>query len=247
MAVMVEEGGAAVPLWKRVSAELLKELQSGAFDTRFPGELELAQRYGVSRGTIRAALKPLRDGGRVEAHPGKKSRVQAGGSTAFGPLYSLLASVRDSGMAHRSVVLEQEVTKNPASAALLSLEADADLFHLRRVRFADEEPIALDEVWMPVSIAGILIDSDFTQTSLYGELEKRCGMVLNGGTERLSAVLAGPEHSTLLQCTAGSPLLLIERTGCHRAQSVEFRRTYVVGDRVEISTNFGCKADPPTA
>ncbi|MHA7273907.1 GntR family transcriptional regulator [Arthrobacter sp. TMT4-20] len=238
---------AAGPLWKRVSADLLSELQRGTFDARFPGELELAQRYGVSRGTIRAALRPLRDAGHVNAHPGRMSRVQAGGNTAFGPLYSLLASVRDSGMEHRSVVLQQEITQSPATATLLSLKQDAEFFHLTRVRFADEEPIALDEVWMPADIAGGLVDSDFTRNSLYGELEKHCGMVLNGGTEQLSAVLAAPEHSRLLQCAAGSPLLLIERTGCHRAQYVEFRRTYVVGDRVEIATNFGCKADPPTS
>lgn len=105
------------PLWKSVSSELLEDVLAGKFATQFPGELELARRYGVSRGTIRAALKPLRDAGHITAHPGKKPTVVAGRSTAFGPIYSVLASIRESGMEHSSVVLDQHLVVVPAVAA----------------------------------------------------------------------------------------------------------------------------------
>ncbi|HSL35868.1 MAG TPA: GntR family transcriptional regulator [Arthrobacter sp.] len=233
------------PLWKTVSAELLQEVLAGEFAAGFPGELELAQRYGVSRGTIRAALKPLRDAGHITAHPGKKPTVVAGRSTAYGPIYSVLASIRESGMKHGSVVLEQHLVVNPDMAAKLSLDPGAELFHLSRVRLADGEPIGLDQVWLPAATAGKLLEADFRDASLYGELDRRCGVVLDGGTEQLTAVLATPAHAALLGCPEGSPLLLIERTGCHRARDLEFRRSYVLGDRVAIATAFGCKATPP--
>ncbi|RJT76979.1 GntR family transcriptional regulator [Arthrobacter cheniae] len=229
-------------MWKNVSAELLREIRIGTFDARFPGELELAQRYGVSRGTIRAALRPLREAGHVSAHPGRMPKVVAGKSTAYGPLYSLLASIRESGMTHSSIVLEQNIVQNSTVAAALSMDATAELFHLARIRLADGEPIGLDEVWLPADTTSALQDSDFSQNSLYGELDRRCGMVLDGGTESLSAVVADKGQAGLLACSAGAPLLLIERVGCYRAQSLEFRRSYVVGERVEISTSFGCKA-----
>lgn len=233
------------PLWKSVSSELLEELHAGKFATQFPGELELARRYGVSRGTIRAALKPLRDAGHITAHPGKKPTVVAGRSTAFGPIYSVLASIRDSGMEHSSVVLEQQLVVAPEMADRLSLPPDAALFHLSRVRLADGEPIGLDQVWLPGFTAAKLLDADFRNASLYGELDRRCGVVLDGGVEQLTAVLASPAQAAQLGCAGGAPLLLIERTGCHRARDIEFRRSYVLGDRVSIATAFGCKADPP--
>lgn len=233
------------PLWKTVGAELLQEVLAGGFVAGFPGELELAQRYGVSRGTIRAALKPLRDAGHITAHPGKKPTVVAGRSTAYGPIYSVLASIRESGMKHGSVVLEQHLVVNSEVAAKLSLHPDAELFHLSRIRLADGEPIGLDQVWLPGAAAEKLLEADFRDASLYGELDRRCGVVLDGGTEQLTAVLATPAQATLLGCPEGSPLLLIERTGCHRARDLEFRRSYVLGDRVAISTAFGCKASPP--
>ncbi|WP_052273906.1 GntR family transcriptional regulator [Arthrobacter sp. L77] len=232
------------PLWKAVSADLLKAVQNGAFDSGFPGELELAQQYGVSRGTIRAALKPLRDAGHITAHPGQRPIVVAGSSTAYGPIYSLLASIRESGMKHSSVVLEQHSVRDPAMAARLSLAAQAELFHLSRVRLADGEPIGLDEVWLPADMTRELLEVDFTDTALYSALDRRCGIVLDGGTEQLTAVAASPLQAEQLGCAEGTPLLLIERTGCHRARTLEFRRSFVLGERFAISTAFGCKALP---
>ncbi|MDZ4351652.1 MAG: GntR family transcriptional regulator [Arthrobacter sp.] len=241
----VVERASPGPLWKTVSSKLLEAVLDGEFVDGFPGELELAQRYGVSRGTIRAALKPLRDAGHITAHPGRKPTVVAGRSTAYGPIYSVLASIRESGMRHGSVVLEQHLVTNPEVAEKLSLPPDAELFHLSRIRLADDEPIGLDQVWLPAAIAGELVEADFRDASLYGELDRRCGVVLDGGTEQLTAVLASPAQALLLGCAEGSPLLLIERTGCHRARDLEFRRSYVLGDRVAIATAFGCKANTP--
>ncbi|WP_326962050.1 MULTISPECIES: GntR family transcriptional regulator [unclassified Arthrobacter] len=239
-----EEKAKGSPLWKTVSAELLQEVLAGGFAEGFPGELELARRYGVSRGTIRAALAPLREAGHITAHPGKKPTVVAGRSTAYGPIYSVLASIRESGMEHRSVVLDQRSVVNAEVAAKLSLPPDAELFHLSRVRLADGEPIGLDQVWLPAAIAGKLLEADFRDASLYGELDRRCGIVLDGGTEQLTAVLATPAQAALLRVPESSALLLIERTGCHRARDLEFRRSYVLGDRVAIATAFGCKDTP---
>src|SRR5579859_8027297 len=48
-------------LWQQVADDLRSELDSGALaaDARLPGELELADQYGVSRDTIRRAIQEL--------------------------------------------------------------------------------------------------------------------------------------------------------------------------------------------
>src|SRR5699024_10640495 len=45
------------PLWAAVRDDLESRIRSGDFSDAFPGELELSKQYGVSRSTIRAALK----------------------------------------------------------------------------------------------------------------------------------------------------------------------------------------------
>ncbi len=230
------------PLWKKVSADLMDEVLGGVFDSGFPGELELAKRYGVSRGTIRAALRPLREAGQITAHPGRKPAVVAGKSTAYGPIYSLLASIRESGLHHSSVVLAQHLVRDASVAGKMSLDADTEFFHLSRVRLADGEPLGLDQVWLPAAVAVKLMQADFTDAALYAELERRCGIVLDGGTEQLTAVAASADQASCLNCAEGMPLLLIERTGCYRARTLEFRRSYILGERITVATSFGCKA-----
>lgn len=48
-------------LWQQVCDDLRAEMDSGELpaDTRLPGELELADQYGVSRDTIRRAIQEL--------------------------------------------------------------------------------------------------------------------------------------------------------------------------------------------
>jgi DNA-binding GntR family transcriptional regulator len=48
-------------LWQQVADDLRAGMDSGelATDTRLPGELELAEQYGVSRDTIRRAIQEL--------------------------------------------------------------------------------------------------------------------------------------------------------------------------------------------
>lgn len=239
--------GIGAPLWKKVSADLMEEIHNGVFASGFPGEVELAKRYGVSRGTIRAALRPLREAGHITAQPGRKPVVVAGSSTAYGPIYSVLASIRESGMNHSSIVLAQHLTRDRFIAEHISLDADTEFFHLSRVRLADGKPLGLDQVWLPGRVAAKLLEADFSQAALYEELDRRCGIVLDGGTEQLTAVSASADQAALLNCAEGEPLLLIERSGCYRAQTVEFRRSYILGERMAITTSFGCKADPNRA
>src|SRR5499427_4290699 len=49
-----------LPLWAQLRADLRRRLDAGAFDEEFPGELALVEEYGVSRHTVRSALRDLR-------------------------------------------------------------------------------------------------------------------------------------------------------------------------------------------
>ncbi len=55
------------PLYRRVADQLLAELEAGTVPPgeRLPGERRLAERYGVSRETVRQALEVLRRDGRL--------------------------------------------------------------------------------------------------------------------------------------------------------------------------------------
>jgi GntR family transcriptional regulator len=64
-------------LWQQVYEDLRAEMDSGelATDARLPGELELADQYGVSRDTIRRAIQELVSEGRLVVLHGRGTFV----------------------------------------------------------------------------------------------------------------------------------------------------------------------------
>lgn len=65
-------------LHERITLELRSEIATGGLvaGARLPSEHELADRFGVSRGTVRQALAALRHNGLIEAVPGRGSFVR---------------------------------------------------------------------------------------------------------------------------------------------------------------------------
>lgn len=230
----------ASPLWESIAADLTRRVATGDFVEGFPGEIDLAREYRVSRGTIRSALRPLRETRTVSAHRGQRPRVIHGGERdSFGPVYSLFESVRASGMTQRSIVLVREFATNPAVAAQLSFPPEEVLLHLSRLRLADDEPLAVDHVWLPADRVRPLLDVDFADTALYRELRERCGITLNGGQEEVRAAIASAADVESLGCAVGDPIFRIRRIGFSDGVALELRCSHILGDRYVVTSTFG--------
>ena len=228
------------PLWESIGADLADRVASGEFTDGFPGELDLAEAYGVSRGTIRNALRPLRETGFISAQRGRKPRAIVGGrGSTFGPVYSLFASVQESGMTQRSVVLDRRLVTDPVIAARLALPPTEELLKLSRLRLADEEPFAVDHVWLPADRVRPLLGVDFAETALYKELRDRCGITVDGGLEELRADVASAVDVERLGCALGAPMFRIQRIGYHRGTAVELRCSHILGERYSVNATFG--------
>lgn len=131
----------ALPRWKAIHDELDARLRSGQYGAEFPGELALAEEFGVSRGTVRQALRPLRARGVITSGRGLRPRAaDLSGASSYGAIYSLHEAVRAAGSSQRSRTLRQEIVRDAAVAARLSLAAETDLFFLHRVRLVDDAP-----------------------------------------------------------------------------------------------------------
>lgn len=228
------------PLWARVEADLRARIDAEDFHGGFPGEHALTAEYGVSRHTIREALRRIRRDGLVLAGRGRAPKLADGGvlHQPLGALYSLFRSVEDSGRTQRSEVRVLQVRRDASVAQRLSLPAHAALTYLERLRLADDEPLALDQVWLPAGVTSALLEADFTHTALYDELRGRCGLVVSGGVETIRAVLAGQDEAALLGVQRPSAAFLIERTGRVDGAPFEYRRTLVRSDVFALTAEY---------
>ena len=233
-----------VPLWQQVRDDLRTRLEQGEFTGSFPGEHELCAQYGVSRHTIREALRELRHEGLVTAARGHHSRLAAEAyiEQPVGALYSLFASVEAAGLEQRSVVRRLDICADAHIADRLGLESSTPLLYLERLRLAGGEPLAHDRVWLPAENTRALLETDFAHTALYDELARRCGIRLTGGQERIQAVIPTGAERRLLDLSPDVAAFSIERLGCASGRRVEWRRTLIRGDRFAALARFDARA-----
>lgn len=236
-AAQVPDRTSPMPLWAQVSADLRRRCGSGAFEDGVPGELALCEEYGVSRHTVREALRALRSEGVISSSRGRTSTVQGDFSQSLGSVYSLFRSVESQGATQTSEVIRLEATTDASVSERLGLAPEAALTVIERVRLADGEPLAHDISWLPHTLAHPLLDADFTHTALYDVLQS-IGVVVDAGHESITATVADEVLGALLCVDPGTPLLSIERLTTAQGQPIEWRRTEVLGGRFSFETTW---------
>lgn len=231
------------PLWEQLLADLRRRLDLDEFANVFPGELALVAEYGVSRHTVREAVRRLRDEGLVIAGRGRTPRraEPAEIEQPLGEIYSLFTAVEATGRVQRSVVRTLDVRADGVVAARLGLEESTPLVHLERLRLADAEPLAVDRVWLPEELAAPLLDVDFGRTGLYAEYAARCGVRVTGGSEWIHAVVPNEAERGLLGLGPDVAAFAIDRLGCAGERPVEWRHTLVRADRFSVTARFSAK------
>lgn len=221
----------ASPLWAQVLADLRRRLYEGEFVEQFPSDQALVQRYRVSRHTVREAVRRLQAEGLLQRFKGRGSFVPSAAiEQPLGALYSLFGSVEEHGYRQHSQVRHLEKRQDRQAAAMLGVKPDEDLVYLERIRLADEEPIAIDCSWLPASLAGSLLDVDFSHTALYAQLSMRCGVQPDSGWEKIRPALATAEQRALLHIGPSQAVFAIERMSAAGDLAVEWRHSVVRGD-----------------
>jgi GntR family transcriptional regulator len=214
---------------------------------RLGAERELAERLGVSRSTIRAALADLERGGVI-----RRSRGRAGGifvaerkvERDLTSLAGLPAYLRRQGFQSDARVLRTATAEadDDARRAL-----DAELVHeVVRVRLADGEPISLERACFPAERFPDLLDRSLAG-SIYELLETRYALQPGEAEERIEVVAAGAEEARLLGLRRGAPLLAVERTAWDAAgQPFERSHDLFRADRARVVVRARAAPAAPT-
>jgi GntR family transcriptional regulator len=212
--------------------------EMGEPGSRLGAERELAERLGVSRSTVRAALADLERSGTIRRGRGRGGGIFVAERKVERDLTSLAglpAYLRRQGFESDARVLSTAtIAADGETAAELGLEADALVLEVVRVRLADGEPISLERALFPADRFPGLLDRSLAG-SLYELLQTGYGLVPGEAEERIEVVAAGAAEAKLLGLARGAPLLAVARTA-RDAGGRPFERSHDLfrGDRARI-------------
>jgi len=230
-----------VPLYFQVAQQIEHAINQGGLapGDRLDNEISLAEKFGLSRPTMRRAIQELVDKGLLVRKRGVGTQVVHGQVTRPVELTSLFDDLASHHQMPTTTVLANEVvTATDEMAVMLSVPAASPVLHLRRLRYAHGEPLAIMENFLPGDLIG-LGEMDLAARGLY-QLMRAKGVNIRVAKQRIGARTGTPEECTLLGEKRGSPVLTMERAAhddsgrpvewgrhCYRASQYSFEVTLV--------------------
>ncbi|KLU60141.1 HTH-type transcriptional repressor YvoA [Peptococcaceae bacterium CEB3] len=196
--------------------ELLDEIRREKYlvGSRLPNEGKLAEEMGVSRNTLREALRVMAAQGIVEKRQGLGTFVRAESMPNAKPGLEVLFRVTDAitalGMSPGTSEIELETGPiNPMEAERLRIQSPTVINRVRRVRTADEVPVVYClDVFSPT--VGTLVESEL-RASIFVYLEEKKNIHISYASTDIRPTIAGQELAGKLGVSAASPLLLLDQ------------------------------------
>ncbi len=237
---MPAEEALAVPRYRQVAEQLAREIAEGALpaEARIASERELAERFGISRMTARAAINILVRRGLLTRRSGARAyvsrpKIRFDLSSPEG-LYRQLAHAGIKAGA-RVITAEKLPCEalEPKVCQALNLEDAADYaFHIVRLRTADDEPIAVEDSYFPERLFPDLLDFHLTE-SIYGILKKYFDVAPAKSVQELEISLLDAEWAHIMGVPVDLPTLEIRRVA-FTAEGIPFEFAHDIyrGDRI---------------
>jgi GntR family transcriptional regulator len=204
-----------IPLYFQIQRALIEKIHAGELSVGdcLPSEYELARSYHVSRMTARQALHNLKSSGYAFSQRGRGTYVsQPKLEKNIMHLRGFTEETRQNGMMPSSRLLQQTVEQASAHLAeQLRIETNSAVLRLRRLRIADETPMALEESYIPLKHYPGLERNDFAKESLYTVLRQKYGVRAAWADEVIEALPATSEESEFLSIPKKAIMLSISR------------------------------------
>lgn len=228
------------PLYAQIERELLAEINQGQVQSgdRLPSETEIAARYQVSRITAKRVLDDLVKQGVAFSQQGRGTFVAMPRIREVPGFTSFTDDMLSRGLRPSSQVLAlTELDADDAIQRKLQIKPGEKAVYLKRVRLANDMPIAIETVFLPAALCPNLAEVDFSSKSLYSILREKYGIYPTWADAEIIAAEASAEEALCLGTKPGMPVLCADRLTYTRTFTViESVRSVYCGDRFSFYT-----------
>lgn len=235
--------GASQPRYLQLAQTLLNEIQGGRYPvgTQLPTEFALCEQFGVSRFTVREAVKRLVQMGLVVRQPRRGTTVKAqqvtqGYRQSAADVSDLYRYATDT-----TLVIEHSETVqiHEAQAELLEASPGETWLHLSGYRVApgQPEPLCITELWIAPAFRAVRGIEGALSGAVHAAIERQFGEVITTVEQEIRAVAIGAAEARTLRVSARSPGLWVSRRYRNRQENlVELAISIHPADRFSYTT-----------
>lgn len=202
------------PLYVQIRDNLRRKILEGSYAVheRLPSENELMNAFGVSRITIRQALRDLHNEGLVFSAQGKGTYVSKPKAVQnVQRLQGFGEAMGAQGYEATARLLSIQERKPPkAVVAALRLLNGEDVVEVKRVRYLNREAVCVENSYFPLAVGRRMLGLDLSG-DIFPLLENSFGIALGRADIGIDATLADDETCQLLGLNPGEPILRVER------------------------------------
>lgn len=232
-----------IPLYYQLEAHIEEQIDAGKWKAgdQVPSEAELGEQFQISRTTVRQALGDLVNRGRLTRIQGKgtfvaQPRIQQG----LTHLTGFTQDMQHRGQKPSARILQFEVVSAlPQVAKHLKISSGELVILLKRLRLADDEPMALETSYISYQLCSSILQEDLSGASLYQLLRQKLGIFPLRARQQMEAIGCPAAEAKLLSVVKGSPVLHIWRTTFDQNERpFEWVESIYRGDRYVFSVEM---------
>jgi GntR family transcriptional regulator len=233
------------PLYYQVEHVIRQRIATGEYapGAQIPSENDLSREMGVSRVTIREALRELVTENTLLTVQGKgtfvsKNRPISGPKMKFvgslEELYDQIVKVSVKDVELSRVPMTDELRKQ-----LKLGPGQNELVRIKRLRLESGAPYALTINFLPVEIGDSISEADLYKTPLVRILEQKLKIPITRAHETVEAIAADPTIAERLEVVALSPVVHVKRIMyTKKDKPIEVVESYYRSDRYRYSVDL---------
>lgn len=228
------------PLYQRIYDDIKRSVDEGEYapGSKIPTEVELAERYSVSRITVRRAIEDLSTAGILIKRRGlgtfvcaprmRRKLLQGGLPESFTHICEKSGRVPGAKLIDREIVVPRSDEKE-----FFGLGEDDLVLHIQRIRTADGQPVFEENMYLPYSSNKELATLELGEESIYGLMDGLYGRrPVKNARVLVESVGASSTRAMRLQTSAGEPMLYITTYALDQNdEPIYIGRQYFIGSR----------------
>jgi len=199
-----------LPLHIQLKEIIMRSINEGRYQVKIPSERELTEQHEISRSTVREAVSQLVQEGILEKRHGKGTFISIKPIHDWlGTLSSTSETVRKMGMTPGAKLLEHGIVVTPYPVQ--DLTEEIDMYLIKRIRYANETPLAIETHYYPVEIGQKLAKLDIATGTIYDLLENELQLQLSEAEQIITSNRLSNEDADLLGIDRSDSTLQTER------------------------------------